>query len=144
MQLIFFLVVTFFFLSTFQLCIQLINNNKDCSIYVNYTTRKSFQQIKNKLTIIIPVLIYNIHWYIYILKSILTVYRYIFLGVLLIYLGPSYAVDIPPPPYQLGNGQFIFIGVEWDEQTIKDFLPKKLKPVAKMTGGINIYYTKLG
>ena len=42
-------------------CIQLINNNKDCSIYVNYTTRKSFQQIKNKLTIIIPVLIYNIH-----------------------------------------------------------------------------------
>ena len=51
-----------FVLSTsFQLCIQLINNNKDCSIYVNYTTRKSFQQIKNKLTIIIPVLIYNIH-----------------------------------------------------------------------------------
>ena len=61
---------------------------------------------------------------------------------MLIYLGSSYADDIPPPPYQLGNGQFIFIGVEWDEQTIKDFLPKELKPVAGMTGGINIYYTK--
>ena len=56
-------------------------------------------------------------------------FRRIFIGVLLTYLGSSYAADIPPPPYQLGNGQFIFIGVEWDEQTIQDFLPKELKPV---------------
>ena len=72
----------------------------------------------------------------------ISMFRRIFGGILLIYLGSSYADDIPPPPYQLGNGQFIFIGVEWDEQTIKDFLPKELKPVAGMTGGINIYYTK--
>ena len=72
----------------------------------------------------------------------ISMFRRIFVGILLIYLGSSYADDIPPPPYQLGNGQFIFIGVEWDEQTIKDFLPKELKPVAGMTGGINIYYTK--
>ena len=54
------------------------------------------------------------------------------------------ADDLPEGPYTLGDGDFIFLGVEWDAESIEDFLPNGIEPVSALTGGINIYFTNEG
>ena len=51
---------------------------------------------------------------------------------------------IDPPPYQMTGGQHVFIGVVWDEVAVRKALPPNIRPVERMTGGINIYQVAQG
>jgi hypothetical protein len=48
---------------------------------------------------------------------------------------------VPPPPYVMTNANGVVIGVTWEEEAIRKALPKKIRPVADMAGGIVIYET---
>jgi hypothetical protein len=51
---------------------------------------------------------------------------------------------IDPPPYQMTGGNHVFVGVVWDEPAIRTALPSGVRPVAGMTGGINVYQVAQG
>lgn len=50
----------------------------------------------------------------------------------------------PSPPYVLADARGVVIGVTWDEDAIRKALPKGIRPVADMVGGIVIYETGKG
>ena len=51
---------------------------------------------------------------------------------------------IDPPPYQMTGGNHVFVGVVWDESAIQAALPRGVRPVSGMTGGINVYQVAQG
>jgi hypothetical protein len=54
----------------------------------------------------------------------------------------SYAqTKAPPPPYLIAGSNHVFVGVVWDEASIRQALPPGITPVKEMTGAINIYQT---
>ena len=55
---------------------------------------------------------------------------------------PLNKVPIPPAPHSLVKTNHLIIGVEWDKNTLKDLLPKKLLNKSTITGGINIFNSK--
>jgi hypothetical protein len=59
---------------------------------------------------------------------------------------PATAADdpTPPPPYVLTDARGVVIGVIWEEEAIRKALPKGVRPVADMAGGIVIYETGKG
>jgi hypothetical protein len=48
---------------------------------------------------------------------------------------------VPAPPYVLADSRGVVIGVTWEEGAIRKALPKGVRPVADMAGGIVIYET---
>jgi hypothetical protein len=51
---------------------------------------------------------------------------------------------IQPPPYEIAGGNFVILGVVWDEAAIRKALAPGIQPVSGMTGGINIYSVERG
>ena len=55
---------------------------------------------------------------------------------------PMNKEPIPPAPYSLIKTNHIIIGVEWEKETLKSFLPSSLSNKSNITGGINIFNSK--
>jgi hypothetical protein len=51
---------------------------------------------------------------------------------------------IQPPPYEMSGGNFMILGVVWDEAAVRKALPPGIQPASGMTGGINIYSAERG
>ena len=49
---------------------------------------------------------------------------------------------IPPAPYSLIKTNHLIIGVEWDKESIKEYLPLEIEDKNIITGGINIFNSK--
>ena len=49
---------------------------------------------------------------------------------------------LPPPPYNINNATKLNIVVEWDNDSIKKYLPKEFQKLKLSTGGIELYYSK--
>ena len=49
---------------------------------------------------------------------------------------------LPPPPYTMSNINEIEVILEWDEDTVKKYIPEKFKNNAKVSGGISIFHSK--
>lgn len=50
----------------------------------------------------------------------------------------------PAPPYLQTGGQFISVGVTFDEAALRKTLPPNVRPTPGFTGGINIYQVPAG
>lgn len=46
---------------------------------------------------------------------------------------------VPPPPWQVHVGDYLIVGVVWNEAAIRKALPPGIKPAADMSGGIAVY-----
>jgi hypothetical protein len=55
---------------------------------------------------------------------------------------PAPSTSLPNPPYTFNKGTLLSVGVVWDNESIKDYLPKNLKLKNATTGGLDIYFTK--
>ena len=67
---------------------------------------------------------------------------FIFCNYLLAGAPPMNKEPIPLAPYSLVKTNHIIIGVEWEKENLKSFLPSSLFNQPTITGGINIFNSK--
>ena len=74
-----------------------------------------------------------------------TLYLYILLIILSLEINagaPAPSTSLPEPPYVFEKGTLITAEVDWNEDSIKKFIPRDIKLDEVVNGGIEVFFTK--
>ena len=74
-----------------------------------------------------------------------TLYLYILLIILSLEINagaPAPSTSLPEPPYVFEKGTLITAEVDWNEDSIKKFIPSDIKLDEVVNGGIEVFFTK--